>query len=353
MSDSIFSALRTFDPQNKLNEGNYGAWSREVEMTFVMCSGFMGHLDGTLSAPNQTTEASLYVPWLATDKEVIAAIYKTIESNAIRTNHIKPFSASPRQTAAEVWASLKQAFIRDSRAHRFELKRRLYNPTHDPSRPVMDYINDIVNAHTSLSDLGHTPPSVDITDSILMHLHSSYDVVRASLVTQSSEPSLETIKKVLDDFYRDGQLKGSGGGLLDQSALYVRKGKDRSSRRKAESSDDDDSDTGYDWGNTRGGDACHRCGRPGHRSSKCIVDMPQKVKDQIIKGARKARRSRQAEKENANIVHMESDAESDGGWGLDPIQASMATVSHEPTHEVYLSEALRERLKIPSSSKKK
>lgn len=279
----ISTALKTFDPQNKLNEENFGAWVCEVNMTFVMCPNFLDHLSGKIPEPSDTSKQ---INWISKDMEIISTIYKTIALNAIRTNHIKPFSAKPRQTAHQVWTSLKDTFIRDSRALRFELKRRLYNPVHDPSLPVMDYINDIVNAHGALSDLGHSPPPVDIADSVLMHLHPSYDMVCASLVSQSAEPSLETIKKVLDDFYRDGKLKDGGAGA--QSAFYVRKEKETSRRKSTESSDDDGEDLEYDWGNTRGKDACHRCGRPGHQSSKCIVNMPQKVKDSIIKSARKA-----------------------------------------------------------------
>lgn len=40
---------------------------------------------------------------------------------------------------------------------------------------------------------------------------------------------------------------------------------------------------GFDWLNTKERDVCHRCGRPGHRSSRCMADMPQWVKDKIMR----------------------------------------------------------------------
>lgn len=355
-SPSVWTVLRSFDDQNKLNEDNYGSWAREVEMTFMQCPNFIAHLHGSVSAP-ASTSIDAHKAWLATDQEVIAVLYKTIASNAIRTNHIKSLSASPRQTATELWSTLKETFVRDSRSLRFELKRRLYNPVHDTSRPVLEFITDIINAHAALSDLGHSPPAIDIIDSILMHLNPSFDIVRASLVTQSTDPSLETIKKVLDDFYHDGKAKGSGGGD-PEVVYYMRKG--RGSRRK----DEDDEEEYYDWGNTRGGDACHRCGRPGHRSSKCIANMPQKVKDDIINGYHKARKARRDEDAKA-AVHVASDSDSDY-YVDDPVRAKAAhvffkTASRSPSPEsgpsnvVYLSQAMKDRLKldVKSSGKEK
>ncbi|RXW11748.1 hypothetical protein EST38_g14107 [Candolleomyces aberdarensis] len=316
-------------------------------MTFVQCPDFIGHLDGTVKAPDPASAESLYQTWLATDKEVIAVLYKTIASNTIRTNHIKSLSATPRQTACELWAALKETFVRDSRSLRFELKRRLYNPVHDTSRPVLEYVSDIINAHASLADLRHSPPTIDIIDSILMHLDPSFDIVRSSLVTQSSDPSLETIKKVLDDFYRDGKAKGSGVGE-PEAAMFTRRGK--GTRRRDEEEEEEEY---YDWGNTRGGDACHRCGRPGHRSSKCIADMPQNVKDNIINGYRKARKARRDE--DAKAVRVGSDSDSD--YYVDnPIRANAAQAFFKTTNSpspepvdsdvVYLSQAMRDRLRL-------
>ncbi|KAF5311373.1 hypothetical protein D9611_012573 [Ephemerocybe angulata] len=155
-------------------------------------------------------------------------------------------------------------------------------------------------------------------------------------------------------FESDGKLKDGGG----ETAFYVRKGKD-GYRRRAGDSSDDDAGSDYDWGNTRGGDACHRCGRPGHRLTKCIIDMPQRVKDKIIQDARKARRARAAGKEDAKLVHMESDAESDDDWHYNPIQhsmnvrANMASVD-EPSSTVFISEELRDHLsKSQPKTKKK
>lgn len=62
-------------------------------------------------------------------------------------------------------------------------------------------------------------------------------------------------------------------------------------------------------------------------------------------------------------MHIESDEESDGGWGFNPIQLKMNAemdaqanhvhISDHPRSEVYLSQALRDHLDLGSSSKKK
>ncbi|KIJ22787.1 hypothetical protein M422DRAFT_103840, partial [Sphaerobolus stellatus SS14] len=101
--------------------------------------------------------------------------------------------------AHEVWTSIKDDYVKDSRAVRFELKRRLYNPIHDTGKPISLYIDDIANAANSLIALGHPPANTDIIDSILMHLDQSWSIPHSSLITQSGEPTLSVIRKTLDD----------------------------------------------------------------------------------------------------------------------------------------------------------
>ncbi|KAF8583579.1 hypothetical protein K439DRAFT_1617382 [Ramaria rubella] len=78
-------------------------------------------------------------------------------------------------------------------------QKRLYNPMHNISKPISIYIQDIVHAAELLTALGHQPPTTDVVDLILMNLDLSFTIVRTLLTTQTSEPSLATVKKTLTD----------------------------------------------------------------------------------------------------------------------------------------------------------
>ncbi|KAF8577432.1 hypothetical protein K439DRAFT_1622126 [Ramaria rubella] len=116
----------------------------------------------------------------------------------------------PPQMVNAVWLSLKTKYQKDSRATRFKLKKHLYNPTHDISKPILAYIQDIVNVAESLSNLGHPPAAIDIVDSILMNLDPSFAIIRTLPTTQTSEPTLTAVKKTLTD-QEDTKLALDGG----------------------------------------------------------------------------------------------------------------------------------------------
>ncbi|KAF8591810.1 hypothetical protein K439DRAFT_1321636, partial [Ramaria rubella] len=92
--------------------------------------------------------------------------------------------------ANTVWLSLKAEYQKDSCATRFELKKHLYNPTHDIAKPISIYIQDIITAAEALTLLSHEPAATDVVDSILMNLDLSFAIVHTLLTTQTSEPSL-------------------------------------------------------------------------------------------------------------------------------------------------------------------
>ncbi|KAF8583704.1 hypothetical protein K439DRAFT_1617281 [Ramaria rubella] len=199
----------------------------------------------------------------------------------------------PLQMVNTVWLSLKTEYQKDSHAIRFELKKCLYNPTHDISKPILAYIQDIVNAAESLSNLGHPPAAIDIVDSILMNLDPSFAIVCTFLTTQTSEPTLTAVKKTLTD-QEDMKSALDGGSGNKEEVMYAKyrckKMKQKGKQMKKPDSDSDSDSEGpplYKWLNPNNKDVCHRCSRPGHQSLRCIADMPQKIKDKIIKMARK------------------------------------------------------------------
>lgn len=314
-------------------------------MTFGEDADLMAHVHGTSDKPKDPVAVPA---WLAVDSQARIAMYKTTSSNAVRSAHFKNIlpPAGP-QTAGAVWSSLKAEYQKDSRATRFDLKKRLYNPVHNTEQPISQYIQDIVSAAESLVALGHPPASADIVDSILMNLDPSFAVVRTMLTSQPTEPTLEIVKKMLVD--QEDERRAITGESLVETAHYSKK--KTKGRPKKDNSDSEDGDG--TWLNPDNDDACHRCGKPGHRSSRCMLNMPQHIKDKIMKEARQRRkgkgkrRSRSSssdespERSNAvrfvgDEVHLpstsesDSDSDSDSDDGLDPFRIHRGTESDSP-----------------------
>ncbi|KAF8592317.1 hypothetical protein K439DRAFT_1610677 [Ramaria rubella] len=276
-------------------------------MTFREDTDFMSHINGT-SIMSVLTADNL--KWLAADHCARSALYKMILSNAICAMHFK--ETSPLQMANTVWLSLKTEYRKDSCATHFELKKCLYNPIHDISKPILAYIQDIVDAAESLSNLGHPPAAIDIVDSILMNLDPSFAIVCTLLTTQTSEPTLTAVQKTLTDQENMKLALNGGSGDKEQGMYAKRRGKKMKQTGKQMKKPDLDSDLDlglddpplYDWLNLNNKDICHQCGRPGHQSLQCIADMPQSVKNKIIKMARK--QHKYASPSNDCAMHIQS-----------------------------------------------
>ncbi|KAF8576793.1 hypothetical protein K439DRAFT_1292535, partial [Ramaria rubella] len=304
-----------FDEQNKFNGNNYASWVTEFNMTFEEDTDFMSHINGTSTMSVLTTDN---LAWLAADHQARSALYKTISSNAIHSAHFK--HTSLLQTANTVRLSLKAEYQKDSHTTHFELKKHLYNPTHDIAKPILIYIQDIVTVAEALTLLGHEPATTDIVDSILMNLDPSFAIICTLLTMQTSEPSLAAVKKALTD--QEDMKLALTGELFDKpskSAMHAKcsnkRSKPKMSRKKKGSSSDMDSDSddthSYDWLNPSNKEICHQCGRPGHRSSCCIADMPRSIKDKVIRMVKKQQKPQCSLESHTAIEHYDDNSSSD------------------------------------------
>ncbi|KZV95578.1 hypothetical protein EXIGLDRAFT_582417, partial [Exidia glandulosa HHB12029] len=193
-----------------------------------------------------------------TEESALLALYSTIASDGLQARHVKPDASS-----RDVWKSLCAEFEGNNRSQRMQLKRALYMPVHDPSVSIIDYIHGVVSASDRLAALECAVKEHDIVDSLIMNLDDSWSIVRTILTSQATEPKLEAVKATLisheqntmarDEYSADAHAVRSGG----------RRHRSRSTSRSRTRSG------GFDWLNTKERDVCHRCGRPGHRSSRC------------------------------------------------------------------------------------
>ncbi|KAG6883214.1 hypothetical protein C0992_009411 [Termitomyces sp. T32_za158] len=160
-----------------------------------------------------------------------------------------------------------------------------------------------------------------------MNFHSNFSIVRTLLTTQADEPTLATVKKILTD-QEDTRTVLNPDAVEEVQAMYGRTKKGRSSQADS----DDEGPLRYDWLNSQGKDACHCCGLPGHRSSRCIADMPKKIKDKVIHAAKEhhhhhrkcSSSTSDSDTAAAKFTHVASDSDSSDSDDDKPIQAMSA-----------------------------
>lgn len=314
----VSSLLTHFPAASKLNGNNWATYSTELEVTFFMVEDVWAHISGecsprpTPSSAAASSDADLK-SWDDLDALALLILWRTVADLTVRDTHIKK-----GKTASSIWSSFKAAFEKDTRSHRFELKRRLYNPVHNPMHPISKYIQDIVSASESLTALGHAPPPVDVVDSIIMHLdvtHPEWKLVRNLLTTRSSDPTLDELRSLLMEHECVGKLdkRVESDAAGESSALHALgkgKGKGKSKKSCHRSPGPARSGSASDHGghSSSGTDGqshswlsprdpkrdCHRCGRRGHLARYCMFDMPDHVKDMIGKANRFAKKTYRA-----------------------------------------------------------
>lgn len=290
---TVFTCLQSFNKAKRLNGKNWPHWKQEFSMIFMPLR-LVKHMSSDAPRPSEKDAGDV---WDELEESAVLALYSTMDDS------LQARFVPPATTSRTAWKNLCAEFEGNTRAQRMEFKRELYRPRHDPEKPIADYIQGIVSAAGSLTALGHTIAPADIVDSIIMNLDESWTLVYTLLTTQAHEPKLEEVKAALSAHEKHNPLRE-----MSESAHAVRAGgrrrKSRSrsrSRRRSRSRSRRRSHSrprqsgGFDWLNTRDRDVCHRCGRAGHRSSRCMADMPDWVKDKIMQEVTDRKDARDAE----------------------------------------------------------
>lgn len=246
-------------------------------MMVFRVSGSHGIVDGTESRPASKDEE-----WVKKNEGALPIIWALVSKDL---QHL----VEGENSGSTAFAALKKKFESSTMARRVELRKALYGAVHDPSKPMDVYIQAVTIAAAQLKAIGHTVEDTEIKDIILMNLHPSYHVIRATLLSQSTEPDLATIKSVLAGsaiaVSHDVGMHIKSESDFD-TALAARDGgrgfrgtRGRSGSGQRSSSNFPVDEKGYHWCDTNNDGTCHRCGRPGHIAARCMYDMPQHVKD--------------------------------------------------------------------------
>jgi hypothetical protein len=148
----------------------------------------------------------------------------------------------------------------------------------------MPFVNEVLTVVRQLESIKRKPKNDEITDKLLIGLHSLFAAVRTNLSLRTPEPSIKEITAALKEFEDNETLRPSFSAPIDsaikeESLLYAQKGGRHGSGGGGFKAKFDD----FDWGNSKGRDGvCFRCGCSGHVAGKCVADMPTDTKERVL-----------------------------------------------------------------------
>ena len=280
---SLATLISKVDP---LTDKNWYKWKNQIMMIFRM-DGSAALIAGTEPRPNDRTEAA---KWDRRDSTALGLIWASTHADF-------HFLVEEETSGSACFAKLKTKFETTSFARRVELRKRFYSVEHDPSKPIDIYIQQILDAKGQLVAIGHKIEDVEVKDVILMNLHSSYETVKLSLLTQPTEPSLDVIRSILNSSSPIIDAPFAIKSEPTDTALATKFRKKDSHRTHSTACRRNDTgsnghghsksvegildDKGFRWGDVTG-DNCHRCGREGHIAALCVADMPPDIKSRIL-----------------------------------------------------------------------
>ena len=111
-------------------------------------------------------------------------------------------------------------------------------------------------------------------DVLLMNLHPDFSQIRTSILSQSTEPTLETVISILTKSASD-----LSSTIKQESVFAVRSGPFGAGGITRDPVDD----KGFRWCDAKREGVCHRCGKPGHQAHMYVGDMSRHIKGWVLK----------------------------------------------------------------------
>ena len=234
--------------------------------------------DGTSSVlPPAAADAKAHAEWVSKDELAYSTLFFTIDSSI-------HYLIQDVQTGSAAWTLLKKEYESNIRSRRYDIRQRFNKPSHDPSKSIEVYIQGILQARSELKAIGIDVSDQEASDMIVMHLHSSYDTVRTTLIARQTEPSLSELQSILKEADRDMRKDMTTSDA--ETALAARRfggpKKKFHETKAAHSSGSIEDEKGHRWCDPTNENHCHRCGRTGHIAARCIADMPPEIKTWVL-----------------------------------------------------------------------
>ncbi len=254
-----------------LDKSNWHKWSKGMNLFFLGV--------GAEFIPTGTTPASTDLDKAALDKRMLPYLYGKVAEEY-------QYLIEDETSAVSAWKELKGQFEKTSMSNRMVARRALYSIEHDPSQDIAVFLHAIKTAVTRLTALGVTIGEQEQKDIILMNLHLSFHTARGVILTTAKEPDLATVKSLLATTDSDPSVKTEPTEISFSAAHRARDTPPSFSSSGSSGSIGAHGfpvdAQGHRWCDPTNTD-CHRCGRSGHISAKCMHTMPQFVKDWIMK----------------------------------------------------------------------
>jgi hypothetical protein len=255
----------------KLDDKNWFQWKEEMSF-FFLGAGVPGITDGEIP-----TEKAGLERWTALDRQLTAYIYT-------RVTEEYRYLLKGITSGRTAFQTLKTFFERSTMGHRMNARREFYSITHDPSVSIEVYFQALLAARSKLKALGVDIDDTEFKDVLLMHLHTDFQHVRASILAQKEEPSLDDIKTMLTGAVSATEVPGIIKQESIELSMAATRGRyPKTTMKVGQSSGHGPIDSkGYRWCNPVDNPGCHRCGRTGHVSARCMFEMPQHIKDWLM-----------------------------------------------------------------------
>jgi hypothetical protein len=221
----------------KLNGQNWHTWSKETEAYLTM-EEFWELVDPTEAIPTSAAN-------LKCNKKAYAHILFLVEPNCWDT-------IIELKSGHDAWAMLKAEHEKDTPSTQMNLHQCFYALSHNPAAGVTTFINNVHTVVRQLESINCKPNNNEITDKLLIGLHSSFAAVCTNLLLHTPEPSIKEITAALKEFEHNKTLQPSfstpiDSSIKEESLLYTNKTHCHGSGGGVPRMRYDD----FNWGNTK------------------------------------------------------------------------------------------------------
>jgi hypothetical protein len=175
----------TLDNVTPITSDKWHCSETDLKMAFMAIS-----LPSIISGTKPTKDAALE-EWNILNSRVMGLLYQRVDDQF-------KYIIEDCNIAKEAYKALKAEFVKPTMHVHVQAHQALYSIIYDPLHPISAFISAIEDAVKTLKDLCVTTISDDEQKDVLLFcLHESFSVVYTTIYSQSTKPSLDTVKTML------------------------------------------------------------------------------------------------------------------------------------------------------------